>query len=62
MGDVIMRIMSFTVELPDSVAEALRLAPPDAGTEVRKGTCAGTSTLAAFWSSERPGSLCGLTK
>jgi hypothetical protein len=43
--------------LPDSVAEALRLGPPDAGTEVRKGTCAGTSTLAAFWSSERPGSF-----
>lgn len=35
MGDV-MRSMSFTVELPDSVAEALRLAPSDAGTEVRK--------------------------
>ena len=46
VGDVIMRIMSFTVELPDSVAEALRLGPPDARTEVRKGTCAGTSTLA----------------
>jgi len=28
--------MSFTVELPDSVAEALRLAPPDAEAEVRK--------------------------
>ena len=27
--------MSFTVELPDSVAEALRLAPPDAEAEVR---------------------------
>ena len=31
-----MRSMSFTVELPDSVAEALRLAPPDAEAEVRK--------------------------
>ena len=28
--------MRFTVELPDSVAEALRLAPPDAEAEVRK--------------------------
>jgi hypothetical protein len=31
-----MRSMSFTVELPDSVAEALRLAPADAEAEVRK--------------------------
>ena len=30
----IMRSMSFTVELPDSVPEALRLAPPDAEAEV----------------------------
>ena len=35
MGGII-RSMSFTVELPDSVAEALRLAPPDAEAEVRK--------------------------
>jgi hypothetical protein len=52
VGDVIMRKHDFTVEFPDSV-----VAPPDAGTQVRKGTYAGSSTLAAFWSSKRPGSF-----
>jgi hypothetical protein len=34
-GDIV-RSMSFTVELPDSAAEVLRLAPPDAEAEVRE--------------------------
>jgi len=48
--------MSLTVELPDSVAGALRLAPPDAEAEVRK-ELALALYAAAFSGSERPGSF-----
>jgi len=49
--------MSFTVELPDSVAEALRLAPPDAEAEVRKELALALYARRHFSGSERPGSF-----
>jgi predicted HTH domain antitoxin len=57
----IMRSMSFTVELPDSVAEALRLAPPDAEAEVRKELALALYArgILGFGKARE---LCGLTK
>jgi predicted HTH domain antitoxin len=56
-----MRGMSFTVELPDSVAEALRLAPPDAEAEVRKELAVAlyARDILGFGKARE---LCGLTK
>jgi predicted HTH domain antitoxin len=56
-----MRSMSFTVELPDSVAEALRLAPPDAEAEVRKELAVAlyARDILGFGKARE---LCGLTK
>jgi predicted HTH domain antitoxin len=60
VGDI-MRSMSFTVELPDSVAEALRLAPPDAEAEVRKELALALYArgILGFGKARE---LCGLTK
>ena len=57
----IMPSMSFTVELPDSVAEALRLAPPDAEAEVRKELALALYArgILGFGKARE---LCGLTK
>jgi predicted HTH domain antitoxin len=56
-----MRSRSFTVELPDSVAEALRLAPPDAEAQVRKELALALYArgILGFGKARE---LCGLTK
>jgi predicted HTH domain antitoxin len=58
---VLYETMSFTVELPDSVAEALRLAPPDAEAEVRKELALALYArgILGFGKARE---LCGLTK
>ena len=58
---VLLQSMSFTVELPDSVAEALRLAPPDAEAEARKELALALYArgILGFGKARE---LCGLTK
>jgi predicted HTH domain antitoxin len=58
---VLCQSMRFTVELPDSVAEALRLAPPDAEAEVRKELALALYArgILGFGKARE---LCGLTK
>jgi predicted HTH domain antitoxin len=58
---VLWQSMSFIVELPDSVAEALRLAPPDAEAEVRKELALALYArgILGFGKARE---LCGLTK
>jgi len=58
---VLCQSMRFFVELPDTVAEALRLAPPDAEAEVRKELALALYArgILGFGKARE---LCGLTK